>query len=154
MVKIVSVDEAVTRFRDALPKIRERYERMIGIAEFAAPAKEAEDFWAEMIRLAAEEKRRLKGLDPWDDPSWRTITISKGGPVIRGRIEMMMPKYKLNWTPYRDAIEKLVLEPKTVDPMENIDRRVKPIVKTLVDLKKVTKKEIYVPKGGEKTPSV
>jgi len=151
MVKIVPVEEALQRFKDILPKIPERYKRMVSVAVWKAPAIEAEDFWVEAVRAAADAKARSKGIEPWDDASWQSITILKGAPVIRTRIEQMLPKYQLNWTPYRDAIEKLVLPAKVVDWETNIANRVVGIVRELKRLKGILKKGIYVPKPASPT---
>jgi len=147
MVRVKPMEEVLTRFRDILPKIPERYARMVKVAEWKAPAMGAEDLWVEAITAAAAEKRRAKGIDPWTDEFWRDITVTKGEPVIRTRIEKALPKYEANWKPHRDALVELVLPAKVVDPMENIERRVKKVVSTLIETKKVVVKKPYVPPG-------
>jgi len=145
MVAIVSVEEAIRRFKDILPRIPERYERQVSVAVYAEPAKAAEDFWADAVRAAADARARLKGLEPWDDPSWRSITIVKGKPVLRTRIEVMLPKYELNGKPYRDAVAALELPARTVDWEANITNRVVGVARELKRVKAITPKKIYVP---------
>jgi len=136
MVRVKPLETAKKHFEQAIPAIPERYEDAIRIATWKDPALDAEDLFADAMSVVITERRRAKGIEKVTDDQWRTKAISKGKPVIGTRIRDALDEWAREWSPYRSAIEGVVLEPKTVDPMANIDRRVKPIVQALIAKKK------------------
>jgi len=136
MVRVKSVEEAKKHLEQAVAVIPDRYESAVRVATWKAPAIEAEDLYADMMQVVISERRRAKGIEKKTDDDWRKAAVEKGKPIIGTRIRGALDLYATNWAPYRSAIEAVVLEPRTVDPMANIDRRVKPIVSALIAKKK------------------
>jgi len=108
-------------------------ERTVGFKEAALAGQELyEAKMADPVVLA----RRAKALERITDADWKTPSLTKGVPRIGPGVTAAVDKQARNWSPYRAAIEGVTLPPKTVDPMANIDSRLKPIVAALVAKKR------------------
>ncbi|RLC86236.1 MAG: hypothetical protein DRJ03_09330 [Chloroflexi bacterium] len=136
MVRVKSVEEAKKHLEQAVSLIPDRYESGVKAANWKEPALAGEDLFADMMSVVVSERRRAKGIEKTSDEDWRNRAVTKGKPIIGTRIRDALGRYASGWAPYRAAIEGVTLEPKTVDPMANIDRRVKPIVEALINKKK------------------
>jgi len=136
MVRVKTVETARAHLEAAIAVIPTRYKEAIKVAVWRAPAIEGEELWAAAVSAAAAERRRAKGIEKVTDEEWRHAADVKGGARIGPGITEGLPKYATNWAPYRAAIEATEIAPKTIDPMANIDNRVKPIVAALIAKKK------------------
>jgi hypothetical protein len=138
MVKVTPVEDAKESFKEILPKIPDRYTRKIKKAKWkeAAISDEAEELWKEKVVEAAEKRRRKARLEKVSEEEWRSLAANLGAKRIKESLEGRIDKWAANWKPYAEALANTELEPKTADPEENIDRRVKPVVKALVNKKK------------------
>jgi len=136
MVRIIPLAEAKAHFSEIVPRIPDRYEAAIKRATWRDPAIAGEPLFKEAMTVVITEERRRKGIEKWTDENWRGVTVEKGKPIIGTRISARLDQWAANWTPYRAAIEAVELPPKVIDWATNIDQRVKPIVKALVEKKK------------------
>jgi hypothetical protein len=138
MVKVTPVEDAKEAFKEILPKIPDRYVRKVKKAKWkeAATSDEAEALWKAKVMEAAERKRRKARLEKVSEDEWRHYAVNLGSKRIKESLEGRIDKWASNWRPFAEALVALELEPRTADPEENIDRRVKPVVKTLIDKKK------------------
>ncbi|RSN70333.1 hypothetical protein D9Q81_01295 [Candidatus Korarchaeum cryptofilum] len=138
MVKVTPVEDAKESFKEILPKIPDRYTRKIKKAKWkeAATSEEAEALWRAKVLEAAERKRRKAGLEKVSEEEWRNLAANLGSKRIKESLEGRIDKWAANWRPYAEALASAELPPRSADPEENIERRVKPVVKTLVQKKK------------------
>jgi len=137
MVKVKSLEEAKKNLEDIVPVIGKRYERGI---KRAKPWKEGalagQALYEEKMTNPDILKRRAKRIETMTDEDWRRPALELGvrniGPGLKAKID----KWAGRWAPYRSALEAVELPPKTADPEANIDNRLKPIVRALVEKKK------------------
>ena len=135
MVKVKPLDVARKHFEEALRIIPDRYEDGVKLADWKTAAIQGEEAYKAAMEIVIREERRKKGIEKTTNEYWQNACIKKGKTVIRERIEAALDKWEEHWKPYRDALEALKLPPRTIDWEENIDKRLKPIVKTLVETK-------------------
>jgi len=131
-----TVEQARENFETVLPYIRGRYERGVEVAEWekAAASDEAErNFNTQMSRVLAERLRQA-GVRRAGDVKWRSGALTKGAPVITERIRAALDVYATNFGKvYSHVLAKLRELPRRgIDPMANIDARLKPVVETWV----------------------
>lgn len=138
MVKVTPVEDAKESFKEILPKIPDRYMRKIKKAKWkeAAASDEAEALWKAKVLEAAEKRRRKAKLEKVSEEEWRNQAINLGSKRIKESLERRIDKWAANWKPYADALAALELEPRSADPEDNIDKRVKPVVMSLINKKK------------------
>jgi len=136
MVYIIPLTDAKTHFEEIIPKIPDRYEAEVKRAVWREPAIAGEDLFKDAMSVVIAEEKRKKGIEKLTDENWRSLTIEKGKPIIGTRIRAKLDEWATNWSPYRGAIEAVELPAKVIDWEANIDTRVKPIVKALVEKKK------------------
>jgi hypothetical protein len=138
MVKVTQVEDAKEAFKEILPKIPDRYARKIKKAKWkeAATSDEAETLWKAKVMEAAEKKRRKARLEKVSEEDWRSHAVSLGSKRIKESLEGRIDKWASNWKPFAEALAGLELEARSADPEENIDKRVKPVVKTLIKKRK------------------
>jgi len=136
MVRVKTVETARAHLEAAIAVIPARYREAVKVAVWKEPAIAGEELWGAAVSAAAAERRRAKGIEKVTDDEWRRLADVKGGARIGPGIREGLPKYERNWAPYRAAIEATEIGPKTIDPLANVDNRVKPIVSALVAKKK------------------
>jgi hypothetical protein len=138
MVKVTPVEDAKESFKEILPKIPDRYTRKIKKAKWkeAAASDEAEELWKAKVLEAAEKRRRKAKLEKVSEEEWRNQAANLGSKRIKESLEGRIDKWASNWKPYADALAALELEPRSADPEDNIDKRVKPVVMSLINKKK------------------
>jgi acyl-CoA reductase-like NAD-dependent aldehyde dehydrogenase len=138
MVKVTPVEDAKESFKEILPKIPDRYTRKIKKAKWkeAATSDAAEALWKAKVMEAAEKRRRKARLEKVSEDEWRSLAVSLGSKRIKESLEGRIDKWAHQWRPYAEALSTLELEPRSADPEENIDNRVKPVVMTLIKKKK------------------
>jgi len=131
------LDQAKSNFEAAIPGIRAKYEAGIDRArwaEFAASDQAEANFNAAMTEVLTR-KLRAAGIRRVGDTKWKTGAIEKGGPVIGARISAALNLWETNFGKVYAAVLRLLptLKPRTLDPMANIDNRVKPVVRTQIE---------------------
>lgn len=139
MVTILPPSEARKHLEQAVSVIPDRYEAKIKIATWKDPAIAGEAAFKDAMSVVITEERRRKAIEKLSDDYWRDRAVKKGKPIIATRVREGLPNYEKNVAPYFEVISTLVLEPKTIDPLANVDKRVKPIVEALVKKKKELK---------------
>jgi hypothetical protein len=138
MVKITPIEDAKEAFKEILPKIPDRYVRKVRKAKWkeAATSEAAEELWRAKVLEAAEKRRRKARLEKVSEDEWRHYAVNLGSKRIKESLEGRIDKWANNWRPFAEALAALELPPRTADPEENIDRRAKPVVRTLINKKK------------------
>jgi hypothetical protein len=80
--------------------------------------------------------RRARGLAKVTDETWKTAAVNKGASRIADGMNQAIDKQVRGYEPYASALSALTLPPRSADPMANIDSRTKPVVQTMVNVKK------------------
>lgn len=131
----VDMEDARASFQEILPKIPDRYKRKIRKAKWkeAAKSEAAEALWAAKVSEAATKKRRARAIERISEEEWRQAADQLGSKRIKETLELKgLKKWEANWRPYAEVLNSLELPPKSADPFENIDKRVKAVVEALV----------------------
>jgi hypothetical protein len=125
--------EAKANFEAAVTYIPSRYTAGVKKADWAGPAGSdvAEANWAAGVSKAAADKRRQAAIRLVSNTEWQTAAAEKGGPIIGDRIRKALGKWEGKWGPMYDAVAGAVptLPARTVNWEENIDRRLKAVVR-------------------------
>jgi len=142
MVKIKSAAQIDANYKAAIGRVPAAYKSGVQATsdwqEKAASAA-AEDLWKQKIAEAAAASRRQKAVAAVSNADWQAKAANVGAARIGQGMTNNADKRTRNFEPYRSAIEGTSLPARSADPMANIDQRVKPIVKSLVDTKKSIK---------------
>jgi len=136
MVKVKPLDQAREDYKDAASIAARRYADAADRVEWKEAAIEGQELYEEMMRSLEVLRRRLAGIRKVSDAEFRKAMKEKGAKVIRERMEAADGKWVEGFRPFADALRAVELPARTADPMENIDRRLKAIVKALVEKKK------------------
>lgn len=80
--------------------------------------------------------KRLRGLEKVTDADWKKASIEKGSVRIADGMTQGAAKQSANFEPIAQALAALQLTPRSADPMQNIDNRVKPVVRTIMEAAK------------------
>lgn len=140
MVKMPSADEIDKKYRESIGRVPGAYKEKISkVTGWKEAAVAAEDLWAAKMQEAISAKRRAKALEGVSDDEWKRKAMTLGAERIARGMAENADKRKKNYEPYRTALEAVDLPPRTADPLANVDNRVKPIVKALVETKKSIK---------------
>jgi len=142
MVKIKSLDEIKRRYAESATIIPARYKRAIGEVvgwKDAATSDDAEELYAAKVSEAVTAKRRQKALLLVSEADWKARARDIGGAIIGTKVSKSVDKHAKAFAPYREAIAGVELPPKTIDPMANIDNRLKAVVSALVEKRKELK---------------
>lgn len=131
----VDMEDAKASFQEILPKIPDRYKRKIRKARWkeAAASDEAEALWAAKVAEAATRKRRAKAIEKISEEDWKSAADQLGSKRIKESLEVKgLKRWEARWRPYAEVLNSLTLPPRSADPYENIDKRVKAVVEALV----------------------
>jgi len=132
---VKSLEEAKRHFEEASAVVATRYEEGVRAASWRdkAMSDDAEKNYAGAMSEVIAKKKRAKGIAKVSDDEWRTKAITKGAAVIGDRMRGAVSDYERGFRPYHEVIKSTVetLPAKGLDPMANIDRRLKPLVAAL-----------------------
>ncbi len=134
-----TIEQARTNFEASIPLIGDRYRQGIETAKWAeaAASDSAEANFATKMQQVIASKSRAAGVRRVGDAKWKQGAIDKGVPIIGSRIQQSLGLWAQNFGQVYTAITRAVatLPPRTVDPISNIDRRLKPVVQAAVAAK-------------------
>jgi len=138
-VRITPVDASTAReaLKAALPKIAASIKRKVPKKKWKDPALVGQALYETMMMDKEVLARRKDAIEKKTDDDWRKAMIDKAAPIIAGRIDL--EKYERNIAPYLSALAAVELPPREVDPMTNIENRLKPIVEALIAKKEELK---------------
>jgi len=129
---VVDAKTARDALEAAIPKILPAIKRKVPKKKWKPPALLGQPLYETKMTDPEVLKKRYDKIEAMTDNDWRDPYIKKGGPIIGPRVKDALPKYETKVDPYLRAIAEVELPPRVVDPMENIENRVKPIVAALV----------------------
>lgn len=127
-----TLQQARANFESSASVVPQRYKDGVARADWQGPASsdQAEANFAAGVQDAISNKTRQAKIRGMTNQDWQNNAISKGGTIIGARMKDAAPKYERNFAPIHQAVEAAVgtLPPRTIDPMTNIDNRLKRIV--------------------------
>jgi len=131
-----TLDQAVTNLEQSISLIPQRYEQGINRGKWAdaAASDQAETNFNQAMSKALQAKSRQTGVRRVGDTVWRAGALNKGVSRIGPGLSDALPKYRENFGKVYTAIlsAQAGLPARTIDPIQNIDRRLKPIVAAAV----------------------
>jgi len=140
MVVVKPLAEGKAKYKEAATFVPGRYEtgvkRAVGVIDAAV---KGQDLYVAKMTDPAILARRETALKRLTDEDWRKPSLEVGKPRIGPGMIAKVDKWANEWKPHRDALEALVLPARVVDPMANIDARLKAVVSTLIETKKKIK---------------
>jgi len=139
MVKIKPLATIKKNYEEASRFIPRRYEEAIPRIVWREPALAGQDLYAEKMKIDEILERRRISIEKRDDEFFRGRLKRKGVPVIGTRVRAAVDDHERGFKPYHDMLAALVIPPREVDPMVNIDNRVKGVVEALIAKRKEVK---------------
>lgn len=135
MVDTKNSSTAVDNWEGSISQIPQRYRQGVEDADNVVDKMiAAEDVWVEAIIEAANNKARQKGLEGLSDREWKNLTTNKGASRIGPGMRAAKAGFKEGIGKVISALQEVDLPARTTSPMQNIDNRVKPIVKRMVEV--------------------
>lgn len=134
MVKMPSKQAIEQAYRSAIPVVSGRYKTGVeGTQNWKQAAIDGQGLYVQRMQDQSVLARREKGLAKVSDADWKNNALNKGVSRIGPGMEAGAAKQAAGYEPIRVALEGVTLVPRTTDPMQNIDNRVKPIVQAAVN---------------------
>lgn len=134
-----TLDQAVSNLEQSISLIPSRYEQGIQRGKWmdAAASDAAEQNFNAAMAKVLQSKSRQAGVRRVGDTAWRSGALDKGVSRIGPGLQNSLPKYRENFGKVYTAIVSAVqaLPARSIDPMQNIDRRLKPVVNAAVAAK-------------------
>lgn len=131
-----TLDQAVANLEQSISLIPSRYEQGINRGKWAdaAASDQAETNFNQAMSKALQAKSRQAGVRRVGDNVWRSGALNKGVNRIGPGLSDSLPKYRQNFGTVYTAIVAAVngLPARGIDPIQNIDRRLKPVVQAAV----------------------
>lgn len=133
-MKMPSKAQIEANYRNSIGVVAERYKTGVQqTTDQKQKSLEGQALYVEKMMNQAVLERRRKGIEAVPDGKWQANAIAKGvsriGPgMIAGAADQANGYEKT-----RTALEGLTLPARTGDAMQNIDNRLKLVVKTVMD---------------------
>ena len=129
-----TLQEARANFEQSASVVQQRYTLGVQRADWhsGAVSDSAEsNFNAAMSKALANKTRQAK-IRQLSNQDWQNGAIEKGAPIIGTRMKAAAPKYEQRFGPIYAEVQRVVptLPSRTIDPMTNIDQRLKKVVQT------------------------
>jgi len=133
----VKLEAGKKRYNQAADFVPDRYKDGISAAKWKerAQSDDAEKAFEAKMKLVLEKKRRQKAVAKCDEMDWKNPALNIGPGRIKEGMKEKGDKWAKEFEPYAEALKGVSLPAKSADPMENIDKRLKPIVQALVKKK-------------------
>ena len=132
-----SITQASSNYEGAIPIVRGRYEQGVQDGDWAAGVKNpaAKKNYEEGIRKSIANDSWGKSVAKVSNEDWKQAALTKGANNIEEGMRQGKEKYERNFSPILTAMNSAAdkLPARTTDANQNIDARLKPIVKAAQD---------------------
>lgn len=131
-----TIDQARENYVQSISIVPQRYSQGIEGADWkkgvSNPA--ANENYKTGVQKAIADNSWKKGVDKVSNEQWKSMALSKGAQSISEGMRQGQEKYATNFSPILSAINSAVnsLPPRSTDAMNNIDARLKPVVKAAI----------------------
>ena len=137
MVKVKSAQERKDAYTSAIGAVPGKYAKGIASTQgWKEAALSGQDLYVQKMNDAEVLSRRERGLQRTSEQTWKTNASTLGAQRIGAGMQAGADKQVQNYEPFAQALGGLQLAPRTADPMQNIDNRVKAVVATMVEVKR------------------
>lgn len=134
-----TIETARANLEAAVPVIQGRYTEGVSRAKWAeaAASDAAETNFNQRMQQVLTSKSRQAGVRRVGDAVWRAGAIDKGAQRIGPGITASLDKWQQRFGTVYSAVLRTVatLPPRGIDPMANVDKRLKPVVTAAVQNK-------------------
>lgn len=107
-----------------------------GASNVIAKGVAAESLYQEKLQESFATNRRATNLAKVTDAEWKSAAMDKGARRIGEGMTKASGKFNKGIANVLTTIQGVTIAPRTSDPMQNVDNRVKPIVAALAAMKK------------------
>lgn len=136
MVDTKSLDQTQKNWEASHGRVPQAYSDGVkGAKDVIAKGIAAEDLYAQRVQETIASKKRARMLANVSDEQWRQAALEKGAPRIAQGMAAAKNKYNSGMSKVLAVIQGVTIAPRTADPMQNIDNRVKPIAAALHAMK-------------------
>jgi hypothetical protein len=135
MVKVKPLGQSQKNFEDSAGKAGTNYAAAIDGISWQAEAVAGQALYEQKMQDPSVLARRSRGIQNVSDAEFKQALREKGAGRIAGGIRASGGKWAAKFSPYHSALQGVSLPPRSADPMQNVDNRVKPIVRAMVDTK-------------------
>lgn len=133
MVYVPSAAERKAKYLSSLGQVPANYksgiERTTGWKEKAL---NGQGLYEQQMQNAAVLRRRAVALERVSEADWKSKASNLGSMRIADGMRNGAEKQSQNYEPIANALRAVELPERSADPMANIDNRVKPIVRAMV----------------------
>ena len=137
MVETKSLSVVQKKWEDAIGRVPASYtEGVSGAKDVIAKGVSGEELYATKVQEAIASKRRATELAKVSDTDWKNAATTKGAQRIGPGMSAAKGKFNKGINEVLTVIQGVTIAPRTADGLTNVDNRVKPIVKALMDMKK------------------
>jgi hypothetical protein len=133
MVFVPSAAERKQKYLSSLGNVPGAYKAGIErTTNWKDKALAGQNLYEQQMQNAAVLRRRAVALERVSESDWKSRAAALGSTRIAEGMRNGAEKQAANYEPVANALRSVELPDRTADPMANIDNRVKPIVRAMV----------------------
>lgn len=134
MVYVPSAAERKQKYLNSLGNVPGNYK--VGIertTNWKDKALQGQNLYEQQMQNANVLRRRAVALERVSEADWKSRAVALGTTRIAEGMRNGAEKQAQNYEPIANALRSVELPERSADPMANIDNRVKPIVRAMVN---------------------
>jgi hypothetical protein len=131
MVATKPIAQVVQKWSDSTGRVPTAYTAGINGASWQAAAVAGQALYVQALQDPKILNRRVLGINQVTDATWKQDAVTKGSARIAAGMQAAVPKFQTKMAKNLSVIQGVNIAPRTTDPMQNIDGRVKPIAAAL-----------------------
>lgn len=133
MVYVPSAAERKAKYLSSLGQVPANYKSGIErTTNWKEKALNGQGLYEQQMQNAAVLRRRAVALERVSEADWKSKASNLGSMRIADGMRNGAEKQAQNYEPIANALRSVELPERSADPMANIDNRVKPIVRAMV----------------------
>lgn len=134
MVFVPSAQERKQKYLNSLGVVPGNYKAGIErTSNWKESALNGQALYEQQMQNAQVLRRRAVALERTSEAEWKSRSSNIGSVRIADGMRNGADKQTQNYEPIAQALRGVSLPDRTADPMANIDNRVKPIVRAMID---------------------
>ena len=134
MVFVPSAQERKQKYLNSLGVVPGNYKAGIErTSNWKESALNGQPLYEQQMQNTQVLRRRAAALERTSEAEWKSRASNIGSVRIADGMRNGADKQTQNYEPIAQALRGVTLPDRTADPMANIDNRVKPIVRAMID---------------------